>query len=318
MSALLALARPDPAAADAALVALLDRLAASNYAFVSPTPATRSLVAGRRSRACSGRLTDVLGWSLPFGAGDLPAEVEALLRQGGVLESTGDLQRATVRVSTVDGRLHLHSAPGADVDAVFLGPDSYRFVRFLDEELRRRPAFGRAVDIGTGAGVGALALAARNRDAEVIGTDINPLALRFMRINAAHAGLPVTAAEGRGLAGQPGPFDLVVANPPYIADDAGRTYRDGGGDLGTRLAVDWVREAADRLAPGGRIVLYTGAPVVDGQDRVRAALSQLADQRGFTLRYDEIDPDVFGGTLRQPAYHAVDRIAAVGAVLTAP
>ena len=96
-----------------------------------------------------------------------------------------------------------------------------------------------------------------------------------------------------------------------------RTYRDGGGDLGTRLAVDWVREAADRLAPGGRIVLYTGAPVVDGQDRVRAALSQLADQRGFTLRYDEIDPDVFGGTLRQPAYRTVDRIAAVGAVLTA-
>ena len=103
MSALLATARPDPAAADAALSALLDRLAASDYAFVSPTPATRSLVAGRRTRARSGRLTDVLGWSLPFGAGDLPPEVEALLRQGGVLESTGDLQRATVRV--VDGWL---------------------------------------------------------------------------------------------------------------------------------------------------------------------------------------------------------------------
>lgn len=307
-----------PARKDAALAALLDQLAASRYAFVSPTPATRSLVARRRGRARPGSLRDVFGWSLPFAAGDLPEPLERLLREGGALEPDGDVLRATVRVSTVDGRLHLHSAPGEAADAVFLGPDSYRFVRFLKEELARQPEFARAVDIGAGAGVGALALAAWSPGAEVIGTDISPPALRLMRINASHAGLAVTGVIGSGLAGQPGPFDLVVANPPYIADDAGRAYRDGGAELGAEAALSWVREAAGRLAERGRIVLYTGAPVVDGRDRVREALTALGAERGLDLRYDEIDPDIFGGTLRQPAYHEVERIAAIGAVLTAP
>lgn len=319
MNATLPIARAVPATPeDAALATLLDRLAAANYAFISPTPATRTLIAGRRGSARAGSLRDVFGWSLPFARGDLPEDLESLLRAGGMLETAGDRLRAGVRVSTVDGRLHLHSAAGQAVDAVFLGPDSYRFVRFLHDELTRRPEFGRAVDIGAGAGVGALALAARNRSAEVIGTDINPLALRLMRINAIHAGLSVTTVEGSGLAGLAGPFDLVAANPPYIADVAGRTYRDGGGELGTELALAWVREAAGRLTAGGRIILYTGAPVVEGRDRVREPLTALAEARGFALRYEEIDPDVFGGTLRQPAYHEVERIAAVGAVLTAP
>ena len=71
-------------------------------------------------------------------------------------------------------------------------------------------------------------------------------------------------------------------------------------------------------APGGRFLLYTGSAIVAGRDGVREALAALAEARGLGLVYEEIDPDVFGGMLRQDAYRDVERIAAVGAVLTAP
>lgn len=303
--------------AEEALVDLLDRLATAGYEFVMPTPATHALVAGRRDRARFGSLRDVFGWTLPFAAGDLPPAIFDALLAGQAVEPAGDdLFRATLRASTLDGRLHLHSAPGAGRNAVFLGPDSYRFVRFLRAELERRPAFGRAVDIGTGAGAGALMLAARNPTAEVIGTDVNPAALRLLAVNARHALLPVAPVQASGLDGVDGAFDLVIANPPYIAGEGGRIYRDGG-PRGIELGLRWMREAADRLAPGGRVVLYTGSPITDGRDPVREALATLAAERDFGLTYDEIDPDVFGGTLRQPAYGDVERIAAVGAVLVA-
>lgn len=312
-----------PAAARApeseeALVQLLDRLEAAGYDFVTPTPATHALVAARRERARFGSLRDVFGWSLPFSPGDLPPAIFDLLLAGQAAEPTGDdLLRAALRVSRLDGRLHFHSAPGADREAVFLGPDSCRFVRFLRAELERRPAFGRALDIGAGAGAGALMLAARNPTAEVVATDVNPAALRLLEINARHAALPVQAVEGSGLDGAAGEFDLIVANPPYIAGEGGRIYRDGG-PRGIELGLDWMREAAGRLRPGGRVVLYTGSPISEGRDPVHEALQALAARRGLRLAYEEIDPDVFGGTLRRSAYAEVERIAAVGAVLAAP
>lgn len=303
--------------ADEALIGLLDHLDREGYEFITPTPATHRLVAERRNCASCGSLRDVFGWSLPFRPGEFPPELIALIDAAGALEAAGEMFRSTLRVSTVDGRLHLHSSPSRDRDSVFLGPDSYRFVRLLREELERRPGFDRAADIGVGAGVGALMLASRNPTAEVFGTDINERALRLFAANARHAALPVRSVKSSGLDGLTDAFDLIVTNPPYIAGQGERIYRDGG-RTGVELGLSWVRTAADRLAPQGRIILYTGSPIVQGRDSVRGALEDLAHSRGLGLRYEEIDPDVFGGTLRQTAYREVERLAAVGAVLTAP
>ena len=161
-----------------------------------------------------------------------------------------------------------------------------------------------------------LALAASAPEARVLGSDINPKALRYLRANARAAELQVEAVEGSGAAGD-GAFDLICTNPPFIADDAGRTYRDGGEDLGAALALDWARQALPRLTDGGRFILYTGSAIVRGEDRVRDALQALASDAGMTLSYEEIDPDIFGGTLNLPAYGEVERIAAVGAVIGA-
>ena len=112
------------------------------------------------------------------------------------------------------------------------------------------------------------------------------------------------------LHGVAGELDLIVANPPYMRDEAARAYRDGGGRFGEALSVRIVREALRRLAPGGTLLLYTGVAIVDGQDVFRAAIAELLT--GSTHHYEELDPDVFGEQLEQPGYEHVERIAAVG------
>jgi methylase of polypeptide subunit release factors len=146
-------------------------------------------------------------------------------------------------------------------------------------------------------------------------TDINPEALRLARINARAAGVEAAFATGANLEPISGPIDIALANPPYIIDSAGREYRDGGGMHGGQVAFEMAKEAAGRLAPDGRIILYTGSAIVAGRDPLHEALAALAAEKGCTLRYAEIDPDVFGEELENQAYSDVDRIALVAAVL---
>lgn len=297
-----------------ALQRILASLARADYRFVTPTPGTHRLVSGRRPVARAGNLRDVFGWNRSFSPEDLPAEMFADLTTAGVLSRTREGWRTSVRVSSIEDRLHLHSAAGSGRDAVFLGPDSYRFVRLIDAVLREPHPVRRAVDVGAGAGAGALAVAARRPEAEIWATDVNAKALRYLEINAAQAGAGIRLAQGSGLSALEGDFDLILANPPYVAGKGGRTYRDGGGLHGAEMAMAWVDEALPRLTAGGRLVLYTGSPIIEGGDVVRSGLEDRLG-RQFSMTYEELDPDVFGGMLAGAAYAEVERIAAVGAVV---
>ena len=146
-------------------------------------------------------------------------------------------------------------------------------------------------------------------------SDINAQALRLARVNAQAAGIAADFAVGANLAAIAGPVDVVLANPPYIIDAAGRDYRDGGGMHGGGVACEMAAAAVGRLAPLGRLILYTGSAIVAGEDRLHAVLAALAAKHACTLRYDEIDPDVFGEELEKPAYREVERIALVAAVI---
>jgi release factor glutamine methyltransferase len=74
----------------------------------------------------------------------------------------------------------------------------------------------RVVDVGTGSGAIALAIAQERPGSRVDATDSSPAALELARENAAANGLTVEFRHGDLLAGLAGPFDLVVSNPPYV------------------------------------------------------------------------------------------------------
>jgi len=314
-----------PASSDrheqAALGELLGALRARAYHFVTITPASHARVVARPGRDRAQSLTDVFGWSLRFERSAIDAEIVELLDAAGALERDGLLWRSAVRVSSLGGELYLHSAyPTDQPDAVFFGPDSYRFVRFIEAELAPLQPAPQAciVDIGTGAGVGAIAAAKRLGAQAAIGTDVNPKALGFAVINARAAGVALQPILGTELDGVERGIDVALANPPYIADDDAREYSDGGGMLGGEVALEMTRSAVERLAPGGRLLLYTGSAIVRGEDRLRSELARLVESSGCSLRYAELDPDVFGEELERAAYRDVDRIAVVGAVMKAP
>lgn len=300
--------------ADDALLELLAALRRRRYCFVTPNNATHRIVVDRPDKRIGRDLRDVLGWSLPFRPGSVDEEVETLLARAGCLTAVEGGLKATIRVSEVQSQLFLHSAFPSDDDSVFLGPDTYRFAEFLRSELAANARrIERILDVGAGAGAGGVVAARITGASDVLLSDVNARGLRLAGLNAAHAGIPVRTALGNGLEGLEGPFDLVVANPPFIAED-GRTYADGGRN-GTELSLRWATDVMTRLSPDGCLLMYTGAPIVRGEDALRDALEQAAKARLMRFAYREIDPDIFGSELTRAAYAGVERIAAVGIVI---
>ena len=301
-----------PNGVDAKLLHMAQAVRSTGYTFTTPTPATHARVNTRPSSAWAQDLAGVFGWSRPFREDVVPPEILALMREAGVLVPGKAGLRSAIRFSSLDGLLFVHSAyPTTAADSVFFGPDTHRFARAILAHLEKGAPVGRAVDIGCGAGPGAILVARAHPDAEVFAVDINPSALRMTRVNAALAGVQVAAVDSDLLSAVRGSFDLIVSNPPYLVDPDARAYRHGGGPLGAGLSLAILGAALDRLAPGGTLLLYTGAAIVNGTDPFKmAAMAQIGGS-GASWTYEELDPDVFGEELDGGAYTAADRIAAV-------
>jgi SAM-dependent methyltransferase len=287
-----------------AVLGLLGHLSAHAYHFITPHRSTHALIRGRRAAEPTTLLRDVFGWARPFERDDLPSPLHDLLEAAGLVEPCAEGFRSRVRVSSVGDLLFAHSAPSAGKSA-----------RFLRHALGNAPPARRALDIGAGAGVGALTLLNCGLTERAVAVDVNPEALAFAALNARHARLPLGTVLGAGVPSTGEAFDLIVANPPFIAGKNAPTYSDGGGLYGAALSLEWACQSLAALTEGGRMVLYTGAPILEGVDLVREALTDMAGRSGFRLSYDEIDPDIFGASLKRSEYEDVERIAAVGAIL---
>ena len=298
--------------------ALLKALDDAGYHFVTVTPETHRRVLDRRRGELARDLRDIFGWSMAFEPDAIEPPLLRLLDEGGLLDREGAQLRSRVRVSSLAGRLFLHSAyPTDSEDAVFFGPDTYRFARFLEAELGG-DEIGTLVDLGAGCGAGGITAAGLADPAEIILVDINPAALAMAEANALAAGVEVRTLCSGSLDEVQGEIDLIIANPPFIMDEGGRNYRDGGDLLGGALSLRWAEEVMRRLGPNGRMLLYTGSAIVGGEDRLLGHLAEGADNADHALRYEELDPDIFGEELEKPAYASagVERIAAVGAVIS--
>ncbi|MGF7149159.1 hypothetical protein FHS96_002801 [Sphingomonas zeicaulis] len=310
----------DAKPADTVLHDLLGMLKAAQYQFVTPTPASHARVLARAPHRVASDLRDVFGWSLPFAPDLLDATLLRRLDDIGMVEPAGPHLRSLVRVSSLGPDLFLHSAyPTNDKDAVFFGPDSYRFARLIRQELARcpKPMGAKLVDVGAGAGVGAIVASHCCPQLDILMTDINPFALRLARVNAQAAGVRATIRHADEPAAKDGLWDIVVANPPFIIDDEGRDYRNGGSAHGSAVALEMARGALEQLATGGRLILYTGSAIAEGgRDMFRQRLIALAARHGCRLCYEEMDPDVFGEELLRAGYREIERIALVSAVFT--
>ncbi len=125
------------------------------------------------------------------------------------------------------------------------------------------------LDLGTGSGAVAVAIAAERRDAAVTATDRSAAALAVARRNAArHATANLRFLEGDWYAPLAGArFDAIVSNPPDVAEgDAalGALAREPRGALvagreGLDALAAIVAGAPRHLAPGGRLLLEHGA-----------------------------------------------------------
>lgn len=310
---------PEQVEADQALLQLGKRLRADGYRFTCVTPATHGRVNAREGAEQARTLRDVFGWSRPFAPSLLSADELQQLEGAQVLVPQGELLASRVRWSNIDDLLLVHSAFPTDAgDAVFFGPDSYRFAQVIHDHLQHSlTRIEHAVDVGCGSGVGALLIARAAQHAQVSAVDINPMALRYTAINAALAGVSNVSVEPSDLLhGITGRFDLIVANPPYMLDRNARTYRHGGGTLGTGLSLRIVEQARERLGRRGTLLLYTGVAIVEGRDALLEAIRLRLAGPEWSWVYREIDPDVFGEQLAEPGYEQVERIAAVVLTVT--
>jgi methylase of polypeptide subunit release factors len=295
-----------------ALDELLRYLKAADYQFKAVTPATHAIVLARpANRPLS--LRDIFGWNRPFEEADISPKLLSLLRDARMLDQQDGMLRSNIRVASLDDDLLLHSAfPTDDKASVFFGPDTYRFIRFLRQHLPRHDRRGWLIDMGAGSGAGAIAAARARAWSRVTLVDSNPAALDLAAVNARVAGIEVETLSSEAL---PEGADLVIGNPPYLMDPAGRSYRDGGELWGGAVALDWVSQGLRTLAPNGLILLYTGVAYVNGEAPLLGRLEMACSTGSAAFAYEEIDPDVFGDELARKPYQSVERIAAVGIVI---
>jgi release factor glutamine methyltransferase len=151
----------------------------------------------------------------------------------------------------------------------------------------------RVLDVGTGSGAIALAIADEHPGAEVTGIDASEDALALAAENAERTGLQVALEIWDLFNGLPeGPWDLVVSNPPYVAvadlhtlEPEVRQWEPHVALTATGAVEAVVRGAAAVLTPGGGFALEVGEGQAGGTAALLEALG-LVDVR--------VTPDLTG------------------------
>ena len=176
-----------------------------------------------------------------------------------------------------------------DARALIPRPETEELVACAEEFLRgrERPV---VVDVCTGTGCIACALAKRVPGARIVATDLSAAALELARENARALGAAVEFRQADLLAGFPeAGADLVVSNPPYVAAAEiarlDRTVRDfephlalDGGPDGLRTISRLVAEAAHVLKSGGRLMMEIGEDQAEAVEEILCHTPRLQFQ----------------------------------------
>ena len=158
-------------------------------------------------------LAEATGWQ----RARIAADPDAAVNPGAAREFAAMVRRRLARepVAYILGRKGFRDIEVAvDPRVLIPRPETELLVELA---LERRPA--SVLDVGTGSGAVALAIADELPGARVVATDTSPGALEVARENARRLGLEERIAIHAGPGGPDGRFDLVVANLPYVRMD---------------------------------------------------------------------------------------------------
>jgi release factor glutamine methyltransferase len=183
--------------------------------------------------------------------------------------------------------LQLH----VDRRALIPRPETEVLAGVVIEYARMRVQPLSAIDIGTGTGAIALSIAKECADVAVLATDVSEEALALARENAAASGITVEFAAGSLWQAVPAGrlFDIVVSNPPYVAETERsglqpevRDWEPAGalfaGPDGLDVVRPLIQQAAPHMTEGGLLALEVGS---DQAERVRELIA-------VTTSYEEI------------------------------
>jgi len=171
-------------------------------------------------------------------------------------------------------------------------PETEHVIETVLARVGRAPAPAsslRIVDVGTGSGCIALALAKELPIAEIHATDISADALEIARANAARHQLEsrICFHQADLLQGlERGAFDFVVSNPPYVGESEAdqvqlevRKYEPRNavfaGDTGLEVIERLIPQARQSLKPGGWLVMEISGTIADGVRRLLAGWHDL-------------------------------------------
>jgi release factor glutamine methyltransferase len=247
----------------------------------------------------------------------LYTDYERPLDEGQLAQFRSLVQRAGEHepIAYLTGRAHFFNLEfEVTRDVLIPRPDTETLVENVLQLARNTAGFEapRVLDLCTGSGCIAAAIAHHLKSAVVIATDVSEKAVEVARRNVQRLGLEgrVTIEHGDlfepvSRVPDPQPFDLIVANPPYVPSDQiakldrnVREYEpltalDGGAD-GLALHRRIVEGAPQRLVPGGRIYLEiqfdqgpAGKELLGGAgelDDVRVLKDHAGNDRVLTAR----------------------------------
>lgn len=159
----------------------------------------------------------------------------------------------------------------------------------------RGAEIARLIDVGTGSGCLAVALATELSAVDVVATDMSPAALAVARRNARRHRVEhrVHFVEADLLEGVHTPADVIVSNPPYVPFREKATLQPevgryepaislfGGGD-GLAIMRRLLATASNHLVPGGRLIVEFG----DGQETDVRAIAEGLGWRVLAVRDD--------------------------------
>jgi release factor glutamine methyltransferase len=172
-------------------------------------------------------------------------------------------------------------------DTLIPRPETEALVEQVLQHIPEEQAM-RIADLGTGSGAIAAAIASERPMCDIVATDFSPETIQVAQRNFLRLGLKnVTTSIGEWCNALPSGtlFDIIVSNPPYIAEGDGHLAHDGlpwepqkalrSGDEGLDDINRIIREAPKYIASNGWIFLEHG---FDQGDRVR----ELLKEAGFT------------------------------------